>query len=227
MGEQSEGRSYVFTLNLYVFILLIIYCNCDYLALRLSGWMSLSGLHVCPWDISSVAATRPAVSWLTKPWLVLDLTRPTMPYLLESWLQLGCNCQLTQVDFFVFFFLSKIISSGKNIPTIERHILCKLIRFSVDSIGLVVWERAYIVLPKSSNITETYLRCVWLCIIWHLYRGLPKIVASMYCCIFISATEKWQKYSELQKHCNVWQFWIACDVALYSIGITLSIVEMK
>src|SRR5713226_9030932 len=34
-------------------------------------------------------------------------------------------------------------------------------------------------------------------------------------------------YSELQKHCNVWQFWIACDVALYSIGITLSIVEMK
>ena len=35
------------------------------------------------------------------------------------------------------------------------------------------------------------------------------------------------RYSELQKHCNVWQFWIACDVALYSIGITLSIVEMK
>ena len=34
-------------------------------------------------------------------------------------------------------------------------------------------------------------------------------------------------YSELQKCCNVWQFWIACDVALYSIGITLSIVEMK
>ena len=35
------------------------------------------------------------------------------------------------------------------------------------------------------------------------------------------------KYSELQKHCNVWQFWIACNVALYSIEITLSIVEMK
>ena len=34
-------------------------------------------------------------------------------------------------------------------------------------------------------------------------------------------------YSGLQKHCNVWQFWIACDVALYSIGITLSIAEMK
>ncbi len=34
-------------------------------------------------------------------------------------------------------------------------------------------------------------------------------------------------YSGLQKHCNVWQLWIACDVALYSIGITLSIVEMK
>ena len=34
-------------------------------------------------------------------------------------------------------------------------------------------------------------------------------------------------YSGLQKHCNVWQFWIACDVALYSMGITLSIVEMK
>ncbi len=29
-------------------------------------------------------------------------------------------------------------TSGKNIPTIERHILCKLIRFSVDSVGLVV-----------------------------------------------------------------------------------------
>ena len=34
-------------------------------------------------------------------------------------------------------------------------------------------------------------------------------------------------YNELQKCCNIWQFWIACDVALYSIGITLSIVEMK
>src|SRR5216684_2205391 len=34
-------------------------------------------------------------------------------------------------------------------------------------------------------------------------------------------------YSGLQKHCNVWQFWIACDVALHSIGITLSIVKIK
>src|SRR5216684_566217 len=36
-----------------------------------------------------------------------------------------------------------------------------------------------------------------------------------------------QMYSGLQKCCNVWQFWIACDVALYSIGMTLSIAEMK
>ncbi len=32
----------------------------------------------------SVAATSPAVSWLTKPQLFLDLTGLTAPYLLES-----------------------------------------------------------------------------------------------------------------------------------------------
>src|SRR5216684_8144283 len=37
MGEQSRGHSYVFILNLRVFILLIICCNYDYLALRYRG----------------------------------------------------------------------------------------------------------------------------------------------------------------------------------------------
>ncbi len=35
------------------FILLIICCNGDYIALRLSGRISLSRLHACPWDISA------------------------------------------------------------------------------------------------------------------------------------------------------------------------------
>src|SRR5216684_4828551 len=55
-------------------------------------------------DGCSVAATRPAVSRLTKPRLFSDSTRPTAPYLLESQLRLGRNFQLTQVDFFCLFF---------------------------------------------------------------------------------------------------------------------------
>src|SRR5258708_1393218 len=39
--------------SIYVFILLIICCNYDYLALRLSGQIFLLGLYVCPWDISA------------------------------------------------------------------------------------------------------------------------------------------------------------------------------
>ena len=35
------------------FILLIICCNSDYIALQLSGCISLLGLHMCPWDISA------------------------------------------------------------------------------------------------------------------------------------------------------------------------------
>src|SRR5258708_13218763 len=53
---------------------------------------------------SSVAATRPAVSRLTKPRLFSDSTGPTAPYLLESRLRLGRNFQSTQVDFFCLFF---------------------------------------------------------------------------------------------------------------------------
>ena len=29
-------------------------------------------------------------------------------------------------------------------------------------------------------------------------------------------------YSGLKNHCNVWQFWIGCDVAVESVGIELS-----
>ena len=53
---------------------------------------------------TSVAATRPAVSRLTKPRLFSDSTGPTAPYLLESRLRLGRNFQSTQVDFFCLFF---------------------------------------------------------------------------------------------------------------------------
>src|SRR5258708_9212433 len=53
---------------------------------------------------TSVAATRPAVSRLTKPRLFSDSTGPTAPYLLESRLRLGHNFQSTQVDFFCLFF---------------------------------------------------------------------------------------------------------------------------
>src|SRR5258708_30090911 len=52
----------------------------------------------------SVAATRPAVSRLTKPRLFSDSTGPTAPYLLESRLRLGRDFQSTQVDFFCLFF---------------------------------------------------------------------------------------------------------------------------
>src|SRR5258708_5229918 len=55
-------------------------------------------------DRSSVAATRPAVSRLTKPRLFSDSTGPTAPYLLESRLRLGRDFQSTQVDFFCLFF---------------------------------------------------------------------------------------------------------------------------
>src|SRR5712692_2532805 len=58
---------------------------------------------------TSVAATRPAVSRLTKPRLVSDSTGPTAPYLLESRLRLGRNFQSTQVFFFLsFFFFPKL-----------------------------------------------------------------------------------------------------------------------
>jgi integrase-like protein len=35
------------------------------------------------------------------------------------------------------------------------------------------------------------------------------------------------QYSGLQKHCNVFQFWIVCSVALYGMEITLNIIERK
>jgi hypothetical protein len=35
------------------------------------------------------------------------------------------------------------------------------------------------------------------------------------------------KYSGLEKHCNIWQFQIICNVALYRVEIPLSIAEIK
>jgi hypothetical protein len=35
-----------------------------------------------------------------------------------------------------------------------------------------------------------------------------------------------QIYSGLENHCNVWQFWTGCDLALDSMGIALSIGGM-
>jgi hypothetical protein len=34
-------------------------------------------------------------------------------------------------------------------------------------------------------------------------------------------------YSGLEKHCNVWQFWIICSVVLYNGEISLSFTERK
>src|SRR5713226_10321488 len=71
-----------------------------------SGLESSETWHVANEDspTGSVAATRPAVSRLTKPRLFSDSTGPTAPYLLESRLRLGRNFQSTQVDFFCLFF---------------------------------------------------------------------------------------------------------------------------
>src|SRR5713226_1306608 len=71
-----------------------------------SGLESSETWHVANEDspTGSVAATRPAVSRLTKPRLFSDSTGPTAPYLLDSRLRLGRNFQSTQVDFFCLFF---------------------------------------------------------------------------------------------------------------------------
>src|SRR5229473_922856 len=63
---------------------------------------------------------------------------------------------------------------------------------------------------SSSSLSSSTFMSVKKSKLSNMFSDIYRLCTSLAC---------WICYSELGKHCNVWQFWIICSVVLYSVEI--------